>query len=1314
MNFEKYFSFGEPCPPCNTVLSKMATLHGRPLTSFRVIDLKEECADRGLPQSGKKQDLVERLEQYILEHEIPDIDEFATGGGGPSNKSRNEDSSDIPDIEVDGVDEENDIIKEYMAMRQSQLKSAMEEAKQVKNASATATAVSDKKEKAVKSRPEKVKVMQPEVVDIDEDDEDIPLVRAPKKTPKKRKEKTISESSFKGAGSQSESDGENMSRAKRDGARLKSPVNYCEDDDSPPPPHAYSATASAAFKKGKAVKMKSPPQTLTIKKVDKPAASPSSQAAAAMQAMASAASPPPKNAAAVVSRIKSPVNYVDFDDDDEDSPPPPQKSHKKAEAAAAMKSPPQSSVTSKKAVNPVNAGNPFSLAMNFSAAKSPPQKAAKEMEKQQPPKAVMSPPPKVANLVVEPQVVSPPSKPANLVVKPPVVSPPPKPQQPPQTVVSPPPKPVNLVVKPPVVSPPPKPANLVVKPPVVSAPPKPQEAPKAVVAPPVLPPKPQEPPKAVVAPPVLPPKPQQLPQAVYSPPPKPQQLPQAVYSPPPKPQQPPKAVFSPPPKPQQAVVSPQLPPKPVFSPPSQLQQPQKVVSSTPKPVNMEKNFMEKQFSPTPLTSTSPFKHAEERKEQSRMMISPFAKTTKPVDEQPLNLVSPPSKPKFEEKPQPPPSSLAPTTNLTKTSEKEPLSKGISIFSPAISMVDQHKAPSPKIIEEKVMSLPIAKSTGNVENLKKMFSQSPAKPVIAKPPQDISHLYRASASDPSKPKEKEQTYAQFMAAKNVQQKEQTPKVTLSSSSPPKPQIVEKAQPLHSIPKPKEIPEKKPEKSSAMFGFENAAVAGGKKNQDLVSNKPTISFQSKPEASKEVKVAAEMDLKTNKCITTAAAAEKEKSVQKITSSRARAASPPQPPRPHPKKAAIAAQPPPAKIDYNKKEAELDETDEILVEENVTFSEVFEEDDDSEEKEDNSPKMDRSKNSPTSIEVPEKPVDKSTFRTMKRLGSTQSNQEKPREKRKWGDSKKSIQPSIDTRKVSSSELKDIIPDIKPVLEEIKHEQEEGQKMETETSDVDSDDVSKEQPAEVLKRAEKTRENAAGEKAFTVTAPASTELLRPLVEDAKDKLTSNSSDKNLSRVVEVRNLVRPFTNNQLINLLKRTGGFDEKIEFWIDKIKSHALVKYASASEAEETVMALDGVKWPSSNQKKLIVTFSSDEHFQRQSVEAVSLSRAASESAQSSLKRSAAGGDRDAHESYGEGRKRPRRDSASMHEADEEDGRDHKEKTASARLTGRGGAAAAGGATATEAEKEAKSLEVLFKKTKALPSIYWMPKADSSSSS
>ena len=52
------------------LLSNTATLRGRPLTSFTVIDLKEECAVRGLTKSGKKQDLVKKLERYILEHEI--------------------------------------------------------------------------------------------------------------------------------------------------------------------------------------------------------------------------------------------------------------------------------------------------------------------------------------------------------------------------------------------------------------------------------------------------------------------------------------------------------------------------------------------------------------------------------------------------------------------------------------------------------------------------------------------------------------------------------------------------------------------------------------------------------------------------------------------------------------------------------------------------------------------------------------------------------------------------------------------------------------------------------------------------------------------------------------------------------------------------------------------------------------------------------------------------------------------------------------------------------------------------------------------
>ena len=44
----------------------MATLNGKPLTSYRVIDLKEELEKRGLSKLGAKKDLVQRLEEYIL------------------------------------------------------------------------------------------------------------------------------------------------------------------------------------------------------------------------------------------------------------------------------------------------------------------------------------------------------------------------------------------------------------------------------------------------------------------------------------------------------------------------------------------------------------------------------------------------------------------------------------------------------------------------------------------------------------------------------------------------------------------------------------------------------------------------------------------------------------------------------------------------------------------------------------------------------------------------------------------------------------------------------------------------------------------------------------------------------------------------------------------------------------------------------------------------------------------------------------------------------------------------------------------------
>uniref|UniRef100_A0A3P8S6I0 Apoptotic chromatin condensation inducer 1b n=1 Tax=Amphiprion percula TaxID=161767 RepID=A0A3P8S6I0_AMPPE len=77
------------------------------------------------------------------------------------------------------------------------------------------------------------------------------------------------------------------------------------------------------------------------------------------------------------------------------------------------------------------------------------------------------------------------------------------------------------------------------------------------------------------------------------------------------------------------------------------------------------------------------------------------------------------------------------------------------------------------------------------------------------------------------------------------------------------------------------------------------------------------------------------------------------------------------------------------------------------------------------------------------------------------------------------------------------------------------------------------------------------------------------------------------VSNIIHVTNLVRPFTLGQLKELLNQTGSVVEE-GFWIDKIKSHCYVTYATSEEAVTTRTALHGVKWPTSNPKVLNVDF------------------------------------------------------------------------------------------------------------------------------
>ncbi|XP_050479238.1 apoptotic chromatin condensation inducer in the nucleus isoform X1 [Bombus huntii] len=76
-------------------------------------------------------------------------------------------------------------------------------------------------------------------------------------------------------------------------------------------------------------------------------------------------------------------------------------------------------------------------------------------------------------------------------------------------------------------------------------------------------------------------------------------------------------------------------------------------------------------------------------------------------------------------------------------------------------------------------------------------------------------------------------------------------------------------------------------------------------------------------------------------------------------------------------------------------------------------------------------------------------------------------------------------------------------------------------------------------------------------------------------------------TNILLIKNLVRPFTLNQIKELLSRTGTIVEN-GFWMDRIKSKCFVEYANEDQAFETRQALHGISWPVSNPKRLHVEY------------------------------------------------------------------------------------------------------------------------------
>ncbi|XP_068444561.1 apoptotic chromatin condensation inducer 1b isoform X3 [Clinocottus analis] len=247
----------------------------------------------------------------------------------------------------------------------------------------------------------------------------------------------------------------------------------------------------------------------------------------------------------------------------------------------------------------------------------------------------------------------------------------------------------------------------------------------------------------------------------------------------------------------------------------------------------------------------------------------------------------------------------------------------------------------------------------------------------------------------------------------------------------------------------------------------------------------------------------------------------------------------------------------------------------------------------------------------------------------------------KRRWGSSTAvTKKPSIS---ITTDSLKSLIPDIKVTQEAVmelhpeelqmsgdeenldtsgRGDQDKGLKIRRTVTQVvpgDSQENGQTNEEEEVEKTEKekprrpsreTRKNSVSEEALETQTTVQLEgeakkvtpsdsLVRRSISQQKSGVSVTIDDPvraarqpspphgQVSNIIHVTNLVRPFTLGQLKELLNRTGSVVEE-GFWIDKIKSHCYVTYTSTEEAVATRAALHGVKWPSSNPKVLSVDF------------------------------------------------------------------------------------------------------------------------------
>ncbi|RNA30992.1 apoptotic chromatin condensation inducer in the nucleus isoform X4 [Brachionus plicatilis] len=206
---------------------------------------------------------------------------------------------------------------------------------------------------------------------------------------------------------------------------------------------------------------------------------------------------------------------------------------------------------------------------------------------------------------------------------------------------------------------------------------------------------------------------------------------------------------------------------------------------------------------------------------------------------------------------------------------------------------------------------------------------------------------------------------------------------------------------------------------------------------------------------------------------------------------------------------------------------------------------------------------------------------------------------------------------------------------------------------------------------------------------------------EPQEAKSDSNQIDEKLTNVLHVSNLTRPFTLNQLKDLLGQYGKINEQ-HFWISSVKSNCYVEYESKEDAKSAKKNLHNIKWPSSNPKNLVCLYTTLDELMSNMNGALTLPNKHKDSENKEAKTREKDREKEREkEKEKEREKEPKSKSEKIREWDlpklrqRSRSRDRRQKENSVEKI-----------KENKEEESVKTFDDLFRKTTTTPFIYWLP--------